>query len=465
MEKLYFYNTLTRKKEIFEPIKKTIGIYSCGPTVYWNQHIGHMYAYVQWDSMIKTLNFLGYKTKWVMNITDVGHLTSDEDAGEDKMEKGAKREGISVWQLADKYIAQFQESLKLLNISKPDILCRATKHIPEQIKLAQKIEKNNFTYQTKAGLIFDTQKFPLYNDFAKLDATKQKMTERMEADPEKKNPQDFHLWFSNQPNHIMQWSSPWGKGFPGWHLECTAMSTKYLGESFDIHTGGQEHISIHHTNEIAQAYAAFGHQTANYWLHNGWLLFEGKKMSKSDGTSILASELPNKGFNPLSLRYLIFSSHYHQGLDFNWQALEASQTALNRLYDISRRLFKEKDHKKTNKNEFEKWQKRFLEAITNDLNFPQAIATTWEMLKSDLSNKEKYKLLLAWDKIFSLNIKQESKIKIKNEIPKQIQDLMAEREKARKNKEWQKSDELREKIKTLGFEINDTSEGQKINKI
>jgi cysteinyl-tRNA synthetase len=290
-----FYNTLTRKIEDFKPLKdKKVGIYSCGPTVYWNQHLGHMYAYIQWDTLVRFLRYSGFDVKWVMNITDVGHLTSDEDAGEDKMEKGAKREGLTVWQIAEKYTQQFIQSLELLNIQKPDVLAKATDHIQDQIELIKKIESNGFTYKTKTGLVFDTSKFPDYAKFAKLDLKRQKPGSRVEVDPEKKNPWDFLLWVTNQPSHIMQWDSPWGKGFPGWHIECTAMSTKYLGEKFDIHTGGIEHIPVHHTNEIAQAFGAFGHQTVNYWLHNGWLVFDGEKMSKSLGNNIVVTDLIKK---------------------------------------------------------------------------------------------------------------------------------------------------------------------------
>src|SRR3972149_7431415 len=272
------YNTLTRKLEDFKPINPSnVGIYSCGPTVYWNQHIGHMYAYVQWDVLVKTLKFFGYKTKWVMNITDVGHMTGENegnaDVGEDKMEKGAKREGVSVWDLADKYILQFLDSLNLLNIRKPDVVSRATEHISQQIDLIKMIEANGFTYKTKMGLVFDTSKFKDYIEFANIDLKKLVKREDVTDDPEKKNPWDFFLWVTGNKDHIMQWDSPWGRGYPGWHIECTAMSVTYLGESFDIHTGGIEHIGVHHTNEIAQGYGAFGHRTANYWLHNAWLMW------------------------------------------------------------------------------------------------------------------------------------------------------------------------------------------------
>jgi len=484
------FNTLTRKLEEFNPIQdKEVGIYSCGPTVYWNQHIGHMYAYTQWDCLIRTLKFLDFKVKWVMNITDVGHMTSDEDLGEDKMEKGAQREGLSVWEIADKYIVQFKESLRLLNINEPDILCRATEHISEQIDLIKKIEANGFTYKTKTGLVFDTAKFPSYADFARLNLEEQNAGSRVEVDPEKKNPWDFLLWVTNQPNHLMQWDSPWGKGFPGWHIECTAMSVKYLGEVFDIHTGGIEHIPVHHTNEVAQAYGAFGRQTANYWLHNGWLMFDNQKISKSLGNSILVSDLLEKGFNPLALRYLILTSHYRTGLNFTWESLKGAQTALQRLYEIVSKCHCEKPLNSTrgklsdeaisrlprgetprnDKNDSllamtkkNKWQEKFIEAISSDLNFPQAIAVLWEMLKSDLLEEEKYKLLLDWDQVLGLKLGETREDREKP--PEEVIKLAKEREKLRNEKKWGEADEVRKKIEILGWQVEDTAKGFLLNK-
>jgi len=452
------YNTLTRQKEELKTIKnKHVGIYSCGPTVYWNQHLGNMYAYIQWDTMIRFLNYTGYKTKWVMNITDVGHLTSDEDAGEDKMEKGAKRDNITVWQIADKYIKQFKESMKLLNIQNPDVLCRATKHIKEQIELIKQIEKNGFTYKTKTGLVFDTSKFPDYAKFAKLKLDKQEAGKRTKIDPEKKNPWDFMLWVTNQPEHIMQWDSPWGKGFPGWHIECTAMSVKYLGNNFDIHTGGKEHIPVHHTNEIAQAYGAFKDKTANYWLHNEWLLINNEKVSKSLGNTILASDLVKKGIDPLAFRYLALTSHYSQGLNFSWESLKSAQTALNNLKEkISE--FKDGRVKKEN---IKKYKDKFVSMIEDDLAFHQAIALIWLIVKdNNLSPKEKRTLILDFDKVLGLNLKSFKKLP----IPKEIKLLAAEREKARKEQNWQKSDELRKNIENKGYTVEDTDKGSIIKK-
>lgn len=458
------YNTLTRKVEEFKPLKPgEVGIYSCGPTVYWNQHIGHLYAYTQWDTLVRVFKYLGFKTKWVMNITDVGHLTSDEDVGEDKMEKGAKREGLSVWEIADKYINQFLESLELLNIQKPDVLCRATEHIQEQIDLIKRIEANGFTYKTKTGLVFDTSKFPDYAKFSRLNLEKQRAGARVEVDPEKKQPWDFLLWVTNQPKHIMLWDSLWGKGFPGWHVECTAMSTKYLGEKFDIHTGGIEHIPVHHTNEIAQAYGAFGQQTANYWLHNGWLVLKNEKMSKSLGNMILVTDLLEKGFDPLALRYLILTSHYRQGLTFTWESLKSAEISLKKLRELvsswrtsqGRKTLTDEDLEKR-----EKFKKDFLLAINQDLNIPQALAIVWQVAKSNLSDREKLDLILDFDQVLGLKL---SEIPItKFQIPKEINKLSEEREKLRKEGKWEEADEIRKEVEKAGFKIEDTEKGSKI---
>ena len=460
---VFFYNTLTRKKEIFKPLKNRIArIYSCGPTVYWNQHIGNMYAYVQWDALVRFLMYAGYKVEWVMNITDVGHMTSEQDTGEDKMEKGAKREGLSVWKIADKYTKQFLWSMDLLNIKRPNVLCRATEHIQEQINLIKKIEANGFTYRTRTGIVFDTSKFPDYAKFARLNLKKQRAGARVDIDPEKKQPWDFLLWVTNQPNHIMQWDSPWGKGFPGWHIECTAMSTKYLGENFDIHTGGKEHIPVHHTNEIAQAYGAFGRQTANYWLHNEWLLISKQKVSKSLGNMLLVNDLIEKGFNPLAFRYLVLTSHYRQGLNFTWQGLKATQAALDNLYEKTRELKKSKEKKgKPNLQKVKTYREKFLKVIGDDLNFPKGLALLWQVIKNrELSEKEKYRLLLDFDEVFGLNL---SKIK-KLEIPVKVKKLIAEREKCREADEWEKADALRKSIQEMGYLVEDTKEGPQVKK-
>jgi cysteinyl-tRNA synthetase len=467
------YNTLTKKIEEFKPITKgEVGIYSCGPTVYWNQHIGHMYCYVQWDVLVRFFRYLGYKVKWVMNITDVGHMTGDNlgdaDTGEDRMEKGAKREGISVWDIADKYIKQFTDSMELLNIQKPDVLCRATKEISEQIGLIKKIEANGFTYRTKTGLVFDTSKFPDYAKFARLNLKEQNAGARVEVDPEKKNPWDFLLWVTNQPEHIMKWESPWGMGFPGWHIECTAMSTKYLGETFDIHTGGKEHIPLHHTNEIAQGFGAFGRQTANYWVHNEWLVIEGEKMAKSLGNQVTAQDLVAKGYNPLAHRYLVLTSHYRQGLNFTWEALDGAQTALRRLYGIVAELQSSRDTKRTvlseeKLEEAEAYRDKYLAALSNDLALPRALAVVWEVVKSNIPSEDKYELLVEFDRVLGLKLDQ-AEMFINVEIPEEVQKLLKRREIDRKDGKWGEADTIRRQIEALGYVVEDMPGGAKVRR-
>lgn len=451
------FNTPSHKKEIFKPIKAgQVRIYSCGPTVYWNQHIGNMYAYIQWDVLVRFFKYLRYKVKWVMNITDVGHMTSDQDAGEDKMEKGARREGLSVWKIAEKYINQFLESIVLLNIQKPNVLCRATEHIKEQIDLIKKIEKNGFVYQTKTGLVFNTSKFPGYSKFARLNLKKQYAGSRVKVDAEKKQPWDFLLWVTNQPHHIMQWDSPWGKGFPGWHVECTTMSIKYLGNHFDIHTGGREHIPVHHTNEIAQAYGAFGKQTANYWLHNEWLLIEKTKVSKSLGNIILVTDFIQKGFNPLALRYLVLTSHYRQGLNFTWEGLKAAQIALNKICDAISSF--ETRGGKVNKE----YKEKFLSFLSDDLNMPKALSLVWQLIKDKkVKEADKKKTLLDFDYILGLDLAKVKKLI----IPSPVKKLAEKREKLRKEKKWKEADKIRKDIEKQGFKIEDTKKGPEIKSL
>ena len=461
MVDIYLTNTVVHKKEKFTPLNDSkVGIYSCGPTVYWNQHIGHMYAYTQWDFLVRFLRFIGYDVKWVMNITDVGHMTSDEDTGEDKMEKGAKREGLTVWKIADKYIEQFKDSIKLLNITPPDVLCRATEHIDDQIDLIKKIEANSFTYKTKTGLVFNTAKFPSYANFARLDLTKQQAGARIEVDPEKKNPWDFLLWVTNQPNHIMQWNSPWGRGFPGWHIECTAMSVKYLGERFDIHTGGKEHIAVHHTDEIAQGYGAFGHQTANYWLHNEWLTLKGEKISKSLGNMITVQDLVAKGCDPLALRYLILNSNYRQGANFTWESLDSAGTALKKLKEQIAAL-KSQTQRTTlsqeKENKIEAYRSEFTNVLADDLNITKALATLWKMLKSNIPAIDKYDLALSFDEVLGLEL--ESLPDYGLLMTDEIKELLDKREEFRKKGNFKEADNVRKIIEKKGFAVLDTSEG------
>ena len=469
MVDVYLTNTLTKKKEKFKPVSKDkVGVYSCGPTVYWNQHIGHMYAYVQWDILVRFLRYVGYEVKWVMNITDVGHMTSDDDIGEDKMEKGAKREGISVWDLADKYIEQFIESMKLVNIIQPDVLSRATKHIDEQIELAKRIDKNGFTYKTKMGLVFDTSKFKDYTKFAGLKLDKQKKREDVEVDPEKKQPWDFFLWVIGNPKHIMQWDSPWGKGYPGWHLECTAMSVNYLGHNFDIHTGGVDHLAVHHTNEIAQGFGAYGKQTANYWLHNSHLVGKaGDKMSKSLGNFITVGQLVEEGHDPIALRYLFLTSHYRKGLNFSTEALNAASTALNKLRDIVVSLKETKKDRETISKEklikVETYRDEFTNSLADDINTPKALSVLWAVIKSNIPSGDKLDLILTFDEVLGLGLANASTHK--EEIPEPVIELAEKRNKLRGVNDFKGADKVRKEIEGKGFSVKDTPKGYELKPV
>jgi len=455
---LKFYNTLTRTKEIFKPIKKGfVKMYGCGPTVYWYQHIGNMRRYVFEDLLKRVLIYNKYRIKHVINITDVGHLTSDADEGEDKMVKALKREGLSLTKesmlkIADKYTKVFMGDLKRLNIIEPDIWPKATKHIKDMIELIKRIEKKNYTYKTRVGLIFDTSKFKNYSKLGRLNLKDIQSGKRVKIDSERKNPSDFALWITNQPNHVMQWDSPWGAGFPGWHIECSAMSMKYLGEHFDIHTGGEEHIPIHHTNEIAQSESATGKKGVNYWLHNRWLLVKGEKMSKSKGHLYILSDLEKKGFNPLEFRYLCLLTHYRKPLNFTLENLKYAQDSYRRLKNIICEL---KDDKKINK----KYLQKFEEAINDDLNIPRALQILW-MLIRDEEAQGKLGTIKKMDVVFGLDLLKKEKII----IPEEIKKIIKKREEARKNKNWEKADKLREKINKLGYNINDTKEGFVVRK-
>jgi len=464
---MQLYNTLTRKKEEFIPIDPpNVGIYSCGPTVYWNQHIGHMYAYVHWDILVRSLRNEGYNVRWVMNITDVGHMTSDEDIGEDKMEKGAKRENLSVWQIADKYIAQFLDSVDKLGIKRPDILCRATEHINEQIELVKKMEARGFTYKTSTGIVFDTGKFPAYAEFAKLKLGKQDAGSRVEVDKEKKNPWDFLLWVTNQPEHIMKWDSPWGIGFPGWHLECTAMSVKYLGEQFDIHTGGKEHVAVHHTNEIAQGFGAFGARTANYWLHNEWLTLKGEKISKSLGNMITISDVIEKGYDPLSVRYLILNSNYRRGMDFTWEALDGAQTALNKLREQVMAANGQKTRTELSPEKEEKvrkFQNDFDEALSDDLNVTKGLSVLWEVLKSNIPSVDKYEMAMSFDEVLGLGLNNASSDKL--QMTRELQELLDKRNELRNKGDYKEADKLRIVFEEKGYTLIDDKKGSRVKLI
>ena len=449
---LKLYNTLSRKIEVFKPIKdKEVGLYTCGPTVYWFAHIGNLRTYIFEDILKRVLEYNGYKVKHIINITDVGHLTSDADTGEDKLEKGAKKENKTVWEIAEFYTKQFKKDLNDLNIEEPTAWIKATDTIKEQQDLIKKLEKKGFTYKIDDGIYFDTSKI---KDYGILWGNKREETEkglmsgaRVKIAKGKKHPTDFALWkFSPKDSkRQMEWDSPWGKGFPGWHTECVVMSIKNLGIPFDIHCGGIDHISIHHTNEIAQAEAAYGKIMARFWLHGEFLILKKGKMSKSKGNIKTLDSLIKQGFSPLAYRYLCLTARYRSPLIFSLENMKASQKALDKIYDKIKEL---KSIPKRNKL----YQNKFLEYINNDLDIPKAIALFWKMIEDKkLSKNEKYFLALDFDKIFGLGLANIEKEKIPDKIIKMIK----EREKYRQEKKWEEADKIRKEIEKLGYTIKD----------
>ncbi len=460
---IYFYNTLTRQKALFKPIKAgKVGMYTCGPTVYYYPHLGNLRCYLFEDILKRVLIYNGYNVKQVMNITDVGHLTNDRDMGEDKIEKESKKEGKSAWEIVEFYTKAFKQDLKNLNIIFPDIFCKATDNIPEQIKMIQTLEKKGFTYRTSDGIYFDTSKVPDYGKLSGQNLEQLKEGARVEINEEKKNHTDFALWkFSKKDEgRQMEWPSPYGVGFPGWHIECSAMSVKYLGEQFDIHCGAVDAISLHHTNEIAQTEAVTGKKPwVNFWMHNGFLNLDGgRKMSKSAGDiSTLNNIYIDKGINPLAFRFLTLGTHYKKPMDWSDDSVVSAKNGYeNLLSKIS--ALGNKIGKINNE-----WKEKFITAINDDLNMSQALAVLNEMLKSDISSANKLATALDFDKV--LGLKFNDAIQKKVEIPASVMVLVDERETARKAQNWAKSDELRDKIKGLGYEVKDTPIGQEIRKI
>jgi cysteinyl-tRNA synthetase len=463
---LKFYNSLTRKIEEFRPLKSPdVGMYSCGPTVYGYAHIGHLRRYVGDDVIKRVLALNGFKVKHVMNITDVGHLTSDADTGEDKMEKGAKALGKTVWEVAKFFEEQFFKSTDILNIKRPDILCRATEHISDQIDLIKRLEEKGFTYKTEQGIYFDISKFPGYNRLSgqNLDDLKVAVREDVTSDPAKRHPADFALWIFTKgrfADHVMRWNAPWGNGFPGWHIECSAMSMKYLGETFDIHTGGIDHIPTHHTNEIAQSEAASGKPFANYFVHHEFLMVDGKKMSKSFGNLFTVADIQERGIDPISLRYLFLTAHYRDPLNFTWESLKASQTALLKLKAQCSRLRQgfggQVNRTMLSKEKLSKiddFRERFVSAVNDDFAIPRAIAILWEVVKSNIPGEDKYDLLVFFDEIFGFGLSQtqDSDPKIQDEI----KILIGQREKLRKEGKFDEADKMRFKLQELGYRIED----------
>lgn len=466
------FNTLTKKKEELKSINdKEIRMYSCGPTVYNYAHIGNLRTYIFMDILSKTIIANGYKLKHVMNITDVGHLVSDGDNGEDKMQKASEREHKSPYEIANYYTKAFLKDLEKLNIKKPDIIAKATEHIPDMIEYVKKIMENGYAYETSTGLYFDISKLPNYGILSGKNLQGEKAGARVNVDNEKRNPQDFAIWKKAPKNHIMQWDSPWGKSYPGWHIECSAMSRKYLGEQFDIHTGGVDHIPIHHENEIAQSIGYSGKIPANYWMHGEFLLVDNGKMAKSLGNVYTIADLEKKGFDAIDYRYFCLNSNYRTPLNFTFKGLESAKIGLNRL----RKNIKihSLSNGEVSKEEIQKYKEMFMEAMNDDLDSAKALSIIWEIARKENKSKKYSDLISQMDEIMGLDISLE-KIKVREEKEKNIikkslncdiENLIAKREEARKNKQWQKADEIREELLKKGIVIQDTKEGVKIDYI
>ena len=456
---IYFYNTLTKQKDLFKPIEEgKVKIYSCGPTVYKDATIGNMRTNLLNDTLRRVLKYNGYELKHVMNITDVGHLVSDGDEGEDKMLKSAREEHKSPLEIAEHYTKLFFRDLERLNIETPEVVCKATDHIKEMLEMVQKIMKNGYAYETSTAIYFDVSKLDKYGILSGINLNDQKAGARVEIDPEKRNPYDFALWIKAPANHLMKWDSPWGPSYPGWHIECSAMSTKYLGEEFDIHTGGIDLVPTHHENEIAQNKGACGKNPAHYWIHGEYLLINGGKMSKSLGNTYLIDDIIARGYSPLAYRLFNYSCHYRGKLNFTWEGIESANTSLIRL--------REGYQKHLNGNSdisdeiIADMENRFHQAINDDMNMPLALSVVWEAVKYPEKSPKIAQLLKKFDTVLGIKIDEVQETK----IPQEILDLVEERKQARSDKNWSESDRLRDLIAEKGYIVKDTKDGTEVLK-
>ncbi len=461
---LYLYNTLTRQKEEFVPIRSgEVGLYTCGPTVYNFAHIGNLRTYIFEDVLKRVLTFNGYAVRHVMNITDVGHLTGDRDMGEDKMESGSRREGKTAWGIAEFYAQAFKQDIARLNILEPTIWCKATDSIPEQIDLIRILEDKGFTYQTRDGIYFDTAKFPGYARLSSQNLEALQEGARVEKNPEKRNATDFALWKFSPPGarRQMEWDSPWGVGFPGWHIECSAMSMQFLGDQLDIHCGGIDHIDIHHTNEIAQSEAATGRKFFNFWMHGAFLNIQGgKKMAKSEENFLtLDNALVKRGIPPLAYRFAAFLTHYRKPMEYSDESIQAAKNGLEHLCNQVREVTN--GGKAASGGISSAYREKFLEAVNDDLNMPRALAVVQEMLKSDIPQSEKHGTVLEFDRVLGLSLDQ---VDQREEVSADVQRLVEARRRARESKNWAESDRLRDAIQSLGYIVKDTRDGMKLLK-
>ncbi len=466
------YNTMTRRKDTFRPVEPgKVGMYHCGPTVYDQAHIGNMRSYIMADFIRRTFEYLGYEVRQVMNITDVGHLTSDADEGEDRMVVGARRTGRSPWEIAEHFTRLFFEDTAALNILHPHVVCKATQHIPEMIALVKRLEARGYTYEINDGVYFDVRRFHNYGRLAGQTLDEMQAGARVEVNPEKHHPADFALWRRATPGHIMQWDSPWGRGYPGWHIECSAMSMKYLGETLDIHTGGEDHIAIHHENEIAQSEAATGQPFVNYWMHGRFLRWkEGdRRMSKSSGEFLVVGDLVERGFDPLALRYHCLTASYRVPLTFSWAGLESAADGLRRLRKSVHRLHDETIDVPP-AGAAAVLADRFRVAIADDFNAPGALALAWEAIRqanqaTDGTEKRALlELVLDFDRVLGLGL-ADAIATTSDPLPTDIAALIRRREAARAARDWPAADALREAIRRQGYEVEDMPSGTRWRRI
>lgn len=462
--KLRFFNTLGRAIQDFEPREPgKVGFYACGPTVYNFAHIGNLRTYVFEDILRRVLEYAGYSVRHIMNVTDVGHLTDDADDGEDKMEKSSREQGKSVWDIAKYYTAAFFADTDRLNILRPTVICTATDHIDEMIELIRRIEQNGYTYTAGGNLYFSIDKAGDYGKLALLDREGLRAGARITVDDHKKNPHDFVLWFTQSKfgHQSMMWDSPWGRGYPGWHIECSAMSMKYLGEQFDIHSGGIDHIPVHHTNEIAQSEAATGKKPwVKYWIHGEFLLMNTEKMAKSAGNFITLKSLSDDGYDPLDYRYFCLGGHYRSQLIFSRESLDASRTARRNLEDRVRRL---RESETTEEREelsprAEEYLAAFEGHVAEDLGVSRGLADMWSLLKDGgISDGDKLYILLRMDRIFGLGLDRAGSDE--DGLSEEQADLVRERETARKERNFARADEIRKLLEGAGIVVEDTPEG------
>ncbi len=457
------YNTLTRRKEELVTVHPgEVRMYSCGPTVYSRAHMGNMRAYIFMDTLRRVIKFNGYKLLGVMNITDVGHLTSDADDGDDKMEKAAKKTGKSPWEIAEHFTKLFFEDTDKLNIERPEIVAKATDHIADMLEFVEALVEKGYGYETSDGIYFDISKFPSYGKLSGNTRLSDNIAgARVDVNDEKRNPADFALWKKAPKEHIMQWDSPWGRSYPGWHIECSTMSRKYLGDTFDIHTGGVDHIPIHHENEIAQSEALLGHPAVHYWMHVEFMQVDGRKMSKSLGNTYTLDELEEKGYSPMDFRYFCLNTHYRKKLNFTFEGMDGAKTAYSRLLALVGAC-KHAESGATDPEIIRQFDKAFLDAVSDDLNIPLGLGELWTLLKNPPS-RDIYDAAMRADKVLALSLDKCDEKK-DDDVPADIRDIAERRFAARKAKNWAESDALRAELAEKGWSVADSKDGYSLKK-